>query len=174
MKMKWWLKDLMICTHENFLYNTGNVNRSYQSRVLLYCDWNLPRCAPSGFRVHLLEPAPRELKARKTPSKIKLKIKTLKTRKVLLHCTSESHVKFDSSVPRGRSIRRNTWTIRKKFQEQPEWTSESRELHYSETWHHRQVCLLLFLTSFLDFVEAYIGIRLKLTLNYMSIYRRMP
>jgi hypothetical protein len=31
MKMKWWLKDsLMICTHENFLYNTGNVNRSYQ------------------------------------------------------------------------------------------------------------------------------------------------
>ncbi len=24
-----------------FLYNTGNVNWSYQSRVILYCDQNL-------------------------------------------------------------------------------------------------------------------------------------
>jgi hypothetical protein len=33
----------------------------------------LSGCAPSGFRVRLLEPAPKELKARKAPSKLKLK-----------------------------------------------------------------------------------------------------
>jgi hypothetical protein len=72
--MKWWLEELMICTHENFLYNTGNVNRSYQKPCyILYCDRNLCWCASSGVRVRLFEPAPRELKARKTPSKIKLK-----------------------------------------------------------------------------------------------------
>jgi hypothetical protein len=27
MKMKWWLKDLMNCTHENFLYYAGNNNK---------------------------------------------------------------------------------------------------------------------------------------------------
>ncbi len=63
----------MTCTHENFLYNTGKVNWSYQSRVILYCDRNLCWCAPSGVRVRSFEPAPRELRARKTPSKIKSK-----------------------------------------------------------------------------------------------------
>ncbi len=80
---KWWLEELMTCTHENFLYNTGNVNRSCQNHVILYCDQNLCWCAPSGVRVRLFEPAPRELKARKTPSKIKSK-ETPKTRKIMI------------------------------------------------------------------------------------------
>jgi hypothetical protein len=74
--MRYW-PGLMICvdvrTHENFLCNTGNVNWSYQSRVILYCDWNLRWCAPSGVRICSSTPAPKELKARKAPSKIKSK-----------------------------------------------------------------------------------------------------
>ncbi len=73
----------MICTHENFLYNTGNVNWSYQGHVILYCDQNLRWCAPSGVCVRSSEPAPRELKRGRHRVKLKVK-RLLKTRKLPL------------------------------------------------------------------------------------------
>jgi hypothetical protein len=73
--MKWWIErsfDELYSWEFSVQYKKHKLV-PIKSRVLLYCDQNLPWCAPSGFRVSLLEPAPRELKTRKTPSKNKLK-----------------------------------------------------------------------------------------------------
>ncbi len=81
--MKWWLKDFdELYSWEFSVQYSKRKLVPIKSRVLLYCDQNLPWCAPSGFRVRLPKPAPKELKARKAPSKIKLK-RNPKTRKVI-------------------------------------------------------------------------------------------
>ncbi len=118
MKMKWWLKGLMTCTHENFLkmkifwwkfFFTGNVNRSYQSCVILYCNQNLRWCALSGVRVCSFEPAPRELKARKTPSKIKSKRLLKREKYVSRYCRVDIEHGFRSGIWTHALIRGPTW-----------------------------------------------------------------
>jgi hypothetical protein len=89
--MKWcnWCKE----SHYVEFSNTGNDidgssfgQDNQNGRVLLHCNRNPSWCAPSGFRVRLLKPAPREQKGRKAPTKIKLK-ETLKHENCYILCT---------------------------------------------------------------------------------------
>ncbi len=74
--MKWndvWKIPLMICTHENFLYNTGNVNRSYQAvlsfiAIKIFADVHRAMFASARPSQHL-----ESYRQKRTPSKIKLK-----------------------------------------------------------------------------------------------------
>jgi hypothetical protein len=65
----------MTCTHENFLYNTGNVNRSYQAvvsfiAIKIFTDVHRAVFASARSSQHLERAIGEKIK---TPSKIKIK-----------------------------------------------------------------------------------------------------
>jgi hypothetical protein len=94
MKMKWWLKEFFDDLYSWEFSVQYRKRKSVLSKPCYpYCDRNLSWCAPNGVRVRLFEPAPRELKARKAPSKIKSK-RLLKRETYVIQLNLFLHTQF--------------------------------------------------------------------------------